>query len=274
MHSNAFSTSTANSNDTIWQPSSYPLCNVPSHHPEPVPHLHEVIARQSTRVSSVTLPAAPPRSPTPGLSSTTRPRGASFVAPIRRPSTQLPTEPPPSDVANEPRRFFVHTSSHSSSPESQSVPTASPKIDAVQTTPGNSDMASTSLIVDPTSQPSDCATSQRSQETTAIPSSVVSEATALPVPMQTVSSDAIPVEHPSASESHPNLPTPVDPVSDDSVSPNIEMAGAPQRDTGGQISPTQMEDSSSSYQSASGDPIISASTPPPPDERQLDSDQS
>ena len=274
---NGTSASPTTSNDTVWQPSSYPLCNVVSHHSSPMPHVHGTIVEQSTRASVVSSPAVLHFDPTlaPSPSSPTRLDIPSIPAPHRRHSRQLPAEPPAGDVAHAPPRFFIDTTPPLSvSTQSQSAPTASPEIVAAPATPGNIDISTAPLLTDPIPQSGDDPASPRSEEPTIVPSPVVSDATPTPILTSTLSSEAIPVEPPSTSESPLHLAPQVTSVSDPPVTPSIGTEDT-QHDTGGLGSPTptQMEISPHPPQSTSADPGTSASTSQAED-RQLDSDQS
>jgi hypothetical protein len=275
--SDIFSSSPTPGDDTVRHPSSYPLCNAVPHRSDPTPRVHGALGRQPTRTSVITLSAVPTSGPSSPIPAVPTPGPSSPISGIpshpalsRRLSNQHPTEPPSSDVTNQPRRFFIDTSALSPSPESQP---ASPDIAAAPSTPGTTDISTTPLMAQPSPHPSNGADPQRNEETTMVPSSVVSAAVVPPIPTQSSSSSGeIPAEPPSTSESHLPLAPQVASPSDDPVAASIETEHA-QHDTGGPSSPTptRIELPRSPHQSASAD--LAASTPPPED-RQHDLDQS
>ena len=265
--SNVFSTSTSNSDDIVWQPPSYPLCNIASHRSGILPHLHGMTARRATFTSVVTVPADPPLSPTLDPSSIPTQHGVpSHPVSNGGFSSQLTGELPSGDVIDEPQQDFVHTSPFSASPKSQSP---SPNTAAVSVASDNTDNSITPLVT----QPGDVAASPRSEATTIVSSSVMSDATTPPNVMLTVS-NAVPVESPSTSEPDLHLAPQVASAPEPSITPSIGTAGA-QDNTGGPDSPTptRTEVSCYSHEPASADPGISASTPPHEDS-QLDLDHS
>ncbi len=123
-------------------------------------------------------------------------------------------------------------------------------------------------------QPSDVAASPKSEATAIVPSPVVSDATAPPDVMLTVSSDAVAVELPSTSEPGLHLTLQVASAPEPPVTPSIGPTRA-QCNTGFSDSPTptQTEVNCYPHQPASADPGISASTSSHED-GQLDLDQS
>lgn len=260
--SDVFSTSTAQGEDIVRHPSSFPLCNVVTHRSDPMPPIHGALARQTTRTSVATISAVPTSGPSSPI-----PYGIpSYPALNRRLSNQHPTEPPSGEVANQPRRLFIDTSALSASPESQP---ASPDIAGPPSTPGNTDISTTPLMAQLASQPSNDAVASQSEEATIVPSSLAAAAMVPPIPLQSISSSGeVHVEPPSTSESHLHLAPQVT-SSDDPVTASIGTEGA-QHDTGGPTSPTstRIEDP---HQSASADPAAST---PRPEDRQLDLDQS
>ena len=266
--SNGFSTSPLNSDDIVLQPSSYPLCNVANHRSDLLPHVHGMTTGQATHTSVVTVSADPPLDPTlPPSSVPTQHDVLSHPASDGDLSSQLTGEPPSGDVVDEPQQLFVHNSPLSASPKSQSP---SLEAAAVLSTSGNTDTSITPLMA----QPSDVAASPRSEATTIVSSSVVSDATGPPDVMPTVSSDAVPVERLSTSEPDLHLAPQIASAPEPPDTPSIGTAGA-QYDTGGPDSPTPTQPEVSCYlhQSASTDPGISASIPPH-DDSQLDLDLS
>lgn len=261
--SDVLSTSPVPGDDIVRYLSSYPLCNAVPHRSDPTPRVYGALARQTTHTSVAThsvVPTSGPSSPIPGPS---RP------PPNRRLSNQHPTEPPSTDIANQPRRFFIDTSAVSASPESQP---ASPDIAAAPSTPGNTDISTTPLMGQPAPQPSNDAALRGNEETASVPSSVAS-AVVPPIPMQSMGrSGEIPVEPPSTSETDLHLAPQVASPSDDPVAASIGSEGA-QYDTGGPRPPTPspVEVSRSPHQSASADPTAS---PPQSEDRQPYLDQS
>jgi len=254
--SNGFSTSTSNSDDIVWQPSSYPFCNITNHRSELMPHVHGVTAGQPTPSPVVTVSVDPPLDTTLVPSSVpTQHDIPSLPASNGGPSSQLTSETPSGDL--------VHTSPLSASPKSQSP---SPEIPVVPATSGNTDTSITPLMA----QPSDVAASPKSEATTIVPSPVVSDATTPPDVMPTVSSDAVAVELPSTSEPGLHLTLQVASVPEPPVTPSIGTTGA-QYNTGFSDSPTPTQ--TDPHQPASPDPGISASTSSHEDS-QLDLDQS
>jgi len=254
--SNGFSTSTSNSDGMAWQPSSYPLCNITGHRTDLMPRVREMTAGQATHASVVSVSANPPLNPTLIPSSVlTQHDIPSHPASNGSLSSQFPTEPPSGGVVEERQQAFVHTSPLSSSPKSQSP---SPETAAVPAASGSTDTPITSLMA----QSGDVAASPGSGATTIILSSVVSDATASPDVMPTLSSDAAPVELPSTSEHDLHLVPQVPSAPESPVTPSIGVAVA-QSNTGDPDSPTPTETEVSCCppQPASADLGISASTP-------------
>ena len=262
--SNVFSTSTSNSDDIVWQPSSYPLCNIANHRSEFMPHLHGMATRRATYTSAATVSADPPLNPTLDPSSVlTQHNAPSRSASNGGFSSQLTSELPSGDAVDEPRQDFLHTSPLSASPKSQSP---SPDTAAVPLASDNTDNSTTPLMA--------IAASPRNEATTIVSSSVIADATTSPDVMPTVSSHAVPVELPSTSEPDLPLAPQITSAPEPPAAPSIGTAGA-QDNTGGSDSPTptQTEVSCYSHEPASADPGISASIPPHEDS-QLDLDQS
>jgi hypothetical protein len=257
--SNGVSILTSNSDDVVWQPSSYPLCNITSHRSDLIPHVHEMTASQPTPTPVVTVsPLDPTLVPSSAL---TQHGSPTLPASNWGFSGRGTSETPSSEV----QQAFVHTSPLSASHRSRSP---SPGTPVVPPTSGNTDTSITPHTV----QPSDVAASPNSEATIVVPSPVVSDATAPRDGMPTVSIDAAAVELPSTSEPGLHVSSQGASAPEPPVTPGIGTTGA-QYDAGFSDSPTPPQTEVERHQPASADPGISASTSSHRDS-QLDLDQS
>lgn len=241
----ALSASTSNSDDIIWQPSSYPFCTIISHRSELMSHVHGMTAGQPTPTPVSPVSAEPPLDPSLVPSSVPIQHDVpTLPASNGGLSSQLTSETPSGNPVDEPQQVFVHTS-----PLSGQSP--SPETPVVPATSGNTDTSITPLMV----HPSDVAASPRSEATTVVPSPVVSDATAPP--------DVMPIamELPSTSESDLHLTLQVASAPEPPVTPSIGTTGS-QYNPGFSDSPTptQTEDNCYPRQPASVDPGNPAST--------------
>jgi hypothetical protein len=114
----AFSGSTADDEHALFLPSSYPLCNVPSHIPRPAPHVHDIFVDATAH----SYPSAPQTTILPGVSS-------GYSAEIRQinfddqgsPVTIPTWEPAPASPAQGATNASITTSTSSLAPITQST---------------------------------------------------------------------------------------------------------------------------------------------------------
>jgi len=190
-----FSASTAHGEDSAWEPSSYPSCNVPSHFSEPPPHVHIFEA------PSAVAPQFDPGPP--HMSHFTEHDLPHFPAPNWGTTVPLPAEPSSSDLLYAPDPFIrVTTSSRPVSVESQALSITSLDIAAARATEGSPDISISPPVTHPIPPPvsSDDNTSQRGEELTVVSSPVVSDSAPPPI-SSTVISGASPMDIPSNIES-------------------------------------------------------------------------
>ena len=170
----AFSASTTHGEDTVWDPSSYPPCNVSSHAPETPPPVHVFAA------PSAVVPQTDPVSlHTSHFMGQNVPR---FSASHWGTTIPLPVEPSSSDLLYAPHPFIrVTTSSRPVSVESQALSITSLDIAAADITEGAD--ATSSPVTHPISRSEspDGSTSRRSEELTVVASPVVSDSAPPPI---------------------------------------------------------------------------------------------
>ena len=190
----AFSASTAHGEDSVWDPSSYPLCNVSSHRTSiPPPPVH-VFAAPSAVVPQTDLP-------TLHMSHLTRQNVPRFSAPQWGATIPLPAEPSSTDLLYAPHPF-IRASERPVSAESQALSITSLDMAAVHPTERNTYTSTSSLVTHAIrrSESPDGSTSQRSEELTVVSSPVVSDSAPPPI-SSTVISRPNPVDIPSNMES-------------------------------------------------------------------------
>ena len=177
----AFSASTAHGEDSVWDPSSYPPCNVSSHAPETPPPVHVFAA------PSAVVPQTDPVSlHTSHFMGQNVPR---FSASHWGTTIPLPAEPSSSDLLYAPHPFIrVTTSSRPVSVESQALSITSLDIAAADITEGNADATSSPVTHPiPRSESPDGSTSRRSEELTVVASPVVSDSAPPPISSTVIS---------------------------------------------------------------------------------------
>ena len=188
-----FSASTAHGDDILWDPMSYPLCNIASHTPVPLPQIY---------VSSVPYTAPYLDTALAHMSHFTGVTGhdeSRSSAPNWNSTDQPQAESSFSDVLDRPQH------SNSSPQRSVSFESQPPSITsrniAAGTIQGDPDI-STSSLTHPIPQPvsSGGSASQRSEELTIASSPVVSDSALPNIPMSTVGQNS-PVDLPLNSES-------------------------------------------------------------------------
>ncbi|KAF8494151.1 hypothetical protein F5888DRAFT_674340 [Russula emetica] len=280
----AFSASTTHGEDSVWEPSSYPTCNVSSHTSEPPPPVHVFAAP-----SAVVPQTDPASSHTPQWPHFTGQNVPRFSAPHWGTTIPLPAEPSSSDLLYAPHPF-VATSSRPVSVESQALSITSLDIAAAHLTEGNANISTISPVTHPIprSESPDGSTLERSEDLTVVPSPIVSDSAPPPIP-STVISGPNPMDIPSNMEStQPQSedvpPAPRSPSSFPTAHPQLasgldsqltESIGttAAQYDTHDVASSTPIEDFHRPRSLTLTNPDISESTPLPED-HQRDSSES
>ena len=190
----AFSASTTHGEDSVWDPSSYPSCNVSSHTSEAPPPIHGLV-----------VPSAVPQTD-PALLHMSHLTGQNvprISAPHWGTTIPLPAEPSSTDLLYAPHPFIrIDTSSRPASVGSQALSITSLDMAAAHPADGNADTSTSSLLAHPIprSESPDGSTSQRSEDLTVVSSPVVSDSARIPIP-STVTSGPNPIDIPSNIES-------------------------------------------------------------------------
>jgi hypothetical protein len=177
----AFSASTPHGEDSVWDPSSYPSCNIPSHTSEPPPPVHVFAA------PSAVVPQTDPSSP--HMSHLTGQDVPRFSASHWSTAVPFPTESSSSDLLYARDPFArVATSSHPVSIDSQALSITSLDIAAAHPTASNVDTSTGPPVAHPIpqSESPDGSTSQRGEGSTVIPR-VVSDSAPPPIPSTVIS---------------------------------------------------------------------------------------
>jgi hypothetical protein len=279
----AFSATTAHGEDGVWDPSSYPSCNVSSHTSEPPPPVH--IFASPSAVVPQTDPASPHMSHFTGQDV---PR---FSASHWGTTVPLPAESSSSDLLYAPDPFSrVARSSHPVSVESQALSiTSLDIIAAAHPTEGDADI-STSLPVTPPvprSESSNGSTSESGEELTVmrrvvsdpvpppIPSKVISGPSHMDIASNLESTEPQSEDVPRAPRSPSSFPTAHAQLASGLDSRITESIGttAAQYDTHDVASSTLMEGFHRSNSLTIANPDISESNPRPEDS-QRDSSES
>ena len=256
----AHATSTAHDDDTVRDPSSYPLCNVVSHTSVPLPHFH---------ASAVSFTGVPHHDPALAHMSGFAGRNVPHFPPPNWGTTgRLTAEASSSGVSDaQQRSVFVASLRRPVSLESQALSITSLDIAAAGATRGDPDISTSSLshpIPRPTSR--DGSASQRSEELTIVVSPVISDSAPPPIPVD------LPIPRsssPSSSASSSSLPL-ADPQLAFDLDSQTPTAQHHTRD----VDPSaRIEAFHQLRLSAVADPDISESTSPP-EENGSDFDQS
>jgi hypothetical protein len=176
----AFSASTAHGDDGVWDPSSYPLCNVSSHTSEPPPPVHIFAA------PSAMVPQTDPASI--HMSHFTGQNVPRFSSSHWGTTVPFPAESSSSDLLYASDPFArVARSSHPVSVESQALSITSLDIAAAHPTEADADVsASLPVTQPPRSESADDSTSESGEELT-IMRRVVSDPVSPPIPSTVIS---------------------------------------------------------------------------------------
>ena len=176
----AFSASTTHGEDSVWDPSSYPSCNVSSHTSDPPAPVHGFAVP-----SALVAQTDPPLLHVSHFMEQNVPRNS---APNGGTTIPLPAEPSSTDLLYAPHPFIrIATSPHPVSVENQAPSMTSLDI-AVHTTGGNPETSTSSLLAHiPRSESPDGSTSQRSEDLTVVASPVISDSAPPPIPSAVIS---------------------------------------------------------------------------------------
>lgn len=170
----AFSASTTHGDESVWDPSSYPPCNVSTHASEQPPPVH-IFAAPSAVVPQTYF---------------TGQNVPHFSAPHRDTTIPLPAEPSSSELLYASHPFIqVATSSRPVSVESQALSITSLDIAAADLTEGNAGTSTSSPVTHPIPRSESPAGS--TEELTVVTSPVVSDSAPPPIPSTIISGLAI-----------------------------------------------------------------------------------
>ena len=278
----AFS-STAHGEGSVWDPSSYPPCDVSSHTSEPLPPVHVFAA------PSAVVPQTDPASL--HMSHLTGQNVPRFPAPHWGTTIPLPAERSSTELLYAPHPFLrVTTSSRPVSIESQALSITSLDIAAAHLPGGNTDTSTSSPVTHsiPRSESPDGFTLQRSEELAApfpvvsdpapppIPSTIISVPNPMDTPSNIEYTQSQPVDAPRAPRSpspssfptaHPQPASGSDPQIAESI-----VTTAVQYVTHDVASSTPIEDPDRTHLLALANPDISERTPRPQDLQRDSSD--
>ncbi|KAH9057254.1 hypothetical protein EDB87DRAFT_1833270 [Lactarius vividus] len=143
-----YSVSTSNRNRILFDPTSYPACSVPDHHPDPIPHIHDSFTRTVLHDSAVLSPASLASPDTPS---------SSVPAPLH--AVESLADLPPLDDLHLAHQTTIESSIPFTSPDSAATARAIRDIiNLVITTPHPTSETSTSTSAPPLSSTSPPAT--------------------------------------------------------------------------------------------------------------------